>query len=172
MSYVTEYAPLQPVLDGADHVDVKVITAEIGLREFVAGALSYNPGWVKALYGVRAGFVRLLGMRQEGIPPSLTMRAEDVSMTPGEAAAFFTVTHAEEEGHWVAAATDRHLTAHLGVVVEPLDGARRRFHVVTVVHYHNWAGPVYFNVIRPFHHLVVAQMIRAGARGGVAATRV
>ncbi|MGE6761631.1 DUF2867 domain-containing protein [Corallococcus interemptor] len=30
-------------------------------------------------------------------------------------------------------------------------------------HYRNWAGPVYFNVIRPFHHLVVARMARHGA---------
>jgi hypothetical protein len=42
---------------------------------------------------------------------------------------------------------------------------KRRFHVVTIVHYNNLAGPVYFNVIRPFHHLVVKQMARRGAHG-------
>jgi hypothetical protein len=30
--------------------------------------LSYQPEWVIALYGVRAIFVRFLGMRQHGIP--------------------------------------------------------------------------------------------------------
>ncbi|MEV4094105.1 DUF2867 domain-containing protein [Streptosporangium saharense] len=35
-------------------------------------------------------------------------------------------------------------------------------YVAVVVHYHRWTGPVYFTVIRPFHHLVA----RAGVRGG------
>ncbi|MBC7815075.1 MAG: DUF2867 domain-containing protein, partial [Burkholderiales bacterium] len=59
---------------------------------------------------------------------------------------------------------DSHLSAMLGVAVEPLSGDQKRFHVVTVVYYHNWAGPLYFNVIRPFHHLVVSSMARAGVR--------
>jgi len=36
--------------------------------------------------------------------------------------------------------------------------------VVTVVRYHAWNGPVYFNMIRPFHHLVVGRMAAAGVR--------
>jgi hypothetical protein len=49
------------------------------------------------------------------------------------------------------------------VVVEPLTMGNR-FLVVTIVHYRHWTGPVYFNVIRPFHHIVVWQMMKAGAR--------
>jgi len=45
-----------------------------------------------------------------------------------------------------------------------LADGRKRFHIGTAVHYHNWAGPVYFNVIRPFHHIVVSQMMKAGIR--------
>ncbi|XXF76233.1 DUF2867 domain-containing protein [Myxococcaceae bacterium GXIMD 01537] len=47
----------------------------------------------------------------------------------------------------------------------PVKGQRRRFHVATIVRYRRWAGPVYFNVIRPFHHLVVRGMLRHAARG-------
>lgn len=64
----------------------------------------------------------------------------------------------------VAEVIDDHLTAHLGVASEPLAGGMTRFHVLTIVHYHNWAGPVYFNVIRPFHHLVVGGMAQAGVK--------
>ena len=156
---------LRPFAKGADHVDVKTVESEATLREFLAGLLSYQPGWVTALFAVRAVFVRLLGMRQQGLPRSLHLRPEDISMTPGGAASFFTVRHAEEDHVWVVAATDKHLEATLAVVVEPEPGGglRRRFHVVTLVHYRNWAGPVYFNVIRPFHHLVVERMARSAA---------
>ena len=70
------------------------------MRAFIAGLFSYMPWWLKALYGVRWAFVRLLGMKQEGVP---------------------------------------------------------------IVDYRHWTGPVYFNVIRPFHHLVVAAMLRSAA---------
>ncbi|NOK35447.1 DUF2867 domain-containing protein [Corallococcus exercitus] len=155
---------LRPFAQGADHVDVKTVESEATLREFLAALLSYQPAWMTALYGVRAVFVRLLGMRQHGLPRPRRLRPEDIPMAPGSPALFFTVRHAEEEHVWVVSAKDQHLDATLAVVMEPGGGPRRRFHVVTLVHYRNWAGPVYFNVIRPFHHLVVGGMARSAAR--------
>jgi len=162
---------LQPFLAGADHIDVKVVEGDVTLREFLAGMFSYYPGWLKFLYRVRWGFVRLLGMKQEGIPQTVQLRPEDVSMIPGENAAFFTIDAASEDKFYVASASESHLTAYLGVVREPVDNdhfdklsdRRSRFHVITIVHYHKWTGPLYFNVIRPFHHLVVAKMAQSGA---------
>lgn len=164
---VEDLPQLMTLLAKADHVDVKVVTGDISLPEFVAGMFSYYPGWIRNLYRIRWGFVRLLGMKQAGIPAAVTMRPEDVPMNPGEKATFFTVTMAEEERCWVAEAAESHLTAYLGVVVEPVT-AVNRFYVVTIVHYHKWAGPVYFNVIRPFHHLVVCHMAKAGVTKPVA----
>lgn len=155
---------LQPYLADADHIDVKIVESDATLREFLAGMFSYDPSWLKFLYRVRWGFVRLLGMKQEGIPQAVPLRREDISMTPGEKAAFFTIDAAVEDEFWLAGATESHLTAYLGVVREAGEKENQsRFHVVTIVHYHKWTGPVYFNVIRPFHHLVVAQMAQAGA---------
>jgi hypothetical protein len=156
---------LRPFLEKADHVDVKTIESDVSLREFVAGAFAYQPNWVTFLYGVRAVVVRLLGMKQEGIPRALKLSPERVPFAPGQAMSFFTVADASEGEYWLASIDDQHLKAALGVTVEPLGNGRRRFHVLTIVHYHNWAGPVYFNLIRPFHHLVVSGMASAGARG-------
>jgi hypothetical protein len=150
---------LASVTEGADHVDVKTVESDVSLREFLASMLAYQPGWVSALYGVRKGFVRLLGMKQQGIPTAPRFTPETVPMTVGEKASFFTVRRAEEDRVWVADAEESHLRATLAVVHEG-----RSFHVVTVVHYKSWAGPVYFNVIRPFHHVVVKAMARAGAQ--------
>ncbi len=166
------YVPaLATVLDDADHVDIKVVEGAVSLPVFVAGMFSYYPGWLKNLYRIRWGFVRLLGMTQDGIPQMVRMQPEDVPMTPGEKAAFFTVTMAEAERYWVAAASESHLTAYLGVVVEPLVEGNR-FYVVTIAQYHRWTGPVYFNVIRPFHHIVVRKMAEAGVTQGHLLTAV
>jgi hypothetical protein len=164
MEYTTLPA-LAPVLAGADHVDVKTAAGDVTLRQFLAAMLTYQPRWITALYHVRRVFVRFLGMRQAGVPRPPRLRPEDVPMLPGSRAATFTVRLAEEDHYWVAEATGTHLTAALAVVAHPLSPTRRRFEVVTVVHYHSWAGPVYFTVIRPFHHLVVGSMVRAGVHG-------
>ncbi|MEP7286802.1 MAG: DUF2867 domain-containing protein [Chloroflexota bacterium] len=161
MQYLQRFPQLASLYDKADHVDVKVVEGNVNLRAFVAGMMNYQPAWVTALYGVRAVFVRFLGMRQEGIPKAPALRTETIPMIPGERASFFTVEMAKEDQYWVVRIDDSHLKAALGVVVEPLQNGLKRFHVITIVHYHNWTGPVYFNVIRPFHHLVVGGMAKA-----------
>jgi len=150
------------LISDADHMDVKQFEGEMSLRQFLANMLSYNPGWVKFLYRIRWGFVRLLGMKQDGIPQMGRIKPEEIAMAPGDQVTFFKVKAAEEEHFYIAGATEPHLTAHLVVIREPMAEPLNRFHVMTVVHYHRWTGPVYFNVIRPFHHIVVAQMGQAG----------
>ena len=72
---------------------------------------------------------------------------------------------AKENVYWVAETPeDKHLKAYFGVVVEKLSDSITRFHVFTTVRYIHWTGPVYFNLIRPFHHLVVSSMMKAGIR--------
>jgi hypothetical protein len=152
------------LIDGADHVDVKTVEGKVDLRTFLAGMMAFQPRWLTALYVIRGGFVRLLGMRQKRQPVSARYTPADVPMQAGDRAIFFTIRDASEDHYWLAEIRDKHLDAALGVIVEPLDALRRRFHVVTIVHYNHWTGPVYFNVIRPFHHLVVSAMARAGVQ--------
>lgn len=165
LSYIRQVPELAPLLAGADHIDVKTATGEVSMREFIAAMVAFQPFWITFLYSIRAVFVRFLGMRQQRLPHFRPLRPDEVPMQPGSRLVFFKVRMAEEERYWVAEADDRHLNGALCVVVEPLSDNQRRFHVVTIVHYHNWTGPVYFNVIRPFHHIVVGSMVRAGLRG-------
>ena len=163
---------LAAVLDGADHVDVKSVESELPLREFVAAALSSRHWWVTALFGVRAVFAWLLRLEQAGGSTSRgRLRPEQIPFSPGAAVSFFTVTAAREDRFLLVEASDSHLTGYLAFIVDPAAAmaptvdAPRRIQVVTVVRYHRWTGPLYFTVIRPFHHLVVGSMVRAGARG-------
>ena len=163
MNCLEKYPELTRLLKGADHVDVKIVEGSVTMRQFIASMLSYYPWWIVLLYYVRAVFVRLLGMRQPGKPDELPrLKPEDISMTPGENATFFTVRQAREEEYWIAETPeDKHLQAYFGIIVEPVKDNLNRFHVVTIVHYKHWTGPVYFNTIRPFHHLVVRCMARS-----------
>lgn len=143
----------------ADVIDIKTTASDVTLRQFVAGLMSYQPAWVTFLYRIRAVLVRVLGMKQERLPQAQQWSPDDVAMTPGEPAYLFTVHAAEPDRYWIAEIKDRHLDAYLGVMVERHD-ERQRFFVVTIVHHNSWQGPIYYNVIRPFHHLVVGAMMR------------
>ncbi|MEM7111454.1 MAG: DUF2867 domain-containing protein [Chloroflexota bacterium] len=155
---------ISPLLDNADHIDVKTFESEKSLRHFIADLISYQPAWMTFLYRIRWFFVRLLGMKQTSVPKAPTSKPSDISFIEGDAALFFKVVAAEEDRYWFAEAAESHLTAKLGVVAEPNTANSTTFHVVTVVHYNHWTGPVYFNVIRPFHHLVVGSMGRHASR--------
>ncbi|MFN8372125.1 MAG: DUF2867 domain-containing protein [Anaerolineae bacterium] len=160
---VLPFPQFELAVKNANHLDVKTVEGDVTLREFVAGMFNYQPAWLIFLYGVRSVFVRFLGMKQEQ-QRWAKLRPEDVPMTPDAKLAFFTVKLAREDRYILAEIKDKHLDAQLGVCVEPLENGRNRFNVITIVHFNNWTGPVYFSVIRPFHHLVVGSMARAGAR--------
>ena len=163
MNCIDKYPEITRLLRGANHFDVKIVEGEVSMRQFIASMLSHYPRWIVFLYYVRWVFVRLLGMRQPDKPDELPrLKPEDISMTPGDHATFFIVRQAREEEYWIAETPeDKHLKAYFGIIVEPVGGNLNRFHVVTIVHYNHWTGPVYFNTIRPFHHLVVRSMARA-----------
>lgn len=162
MTYLERIHEVQVLLQDGDHFDVKSIEAEVTLREFIVGSLNYHPTWIQALYVIRAGFVRFLGMKQEKMAfPKLT--PQNLPFEKGASSTIFQVQSAKENDHWIAKISDKHLDAYLVIAQESLANGKKRFHFGTIVHYKNWAGPLYFNVIRPFHHLVVHQMMKAGA---------
>ncbi|WP_113700621.1 DUF2867 domain-containing protein [Nonomuraea lactucae] len=164
MTIIGSTPELADLLSGADHVDVKTAESRASLRQFVAGAMSWQPGWVRGLFRARAVLARMLRLRHPQVTVGGRLRAEEISFTPGDRIAFFTVVAAAEDRYLVLEAADTHLTGLLAVVTGPAPDGRSRFEVVTVVKYHRWTGPLYFNLIRPFHHLIVSAMTRAGAR--------
>ncbi|WP_449246340.1 DUF2867 domain-containing protein [Desulfarculus baarsii] len=164
MSYINTIPEINTFLDGANHVDIKHVDSIKPMREFIASALSYMPSWMVALYKVRGVFVRLLGLKQGGYPGAEKVNPEDIIFLPGEMGSFFKVTGGEEDRYWIAGATEKHLSGHLAVAVEPLPDGMKRFHMATIVHYRHWTGRIYFNIIRPFHHVVAWAMMRHAAR--------
>ena len=167
MEYLSRFNELQQYMDGGDFSDIKIVEGNADLRSFIAAMLSYYPWWIVLLYRIRSLVVRILGLVKHEAPDELPeLKSEDISFTPDEAATFFTVRCAKEDNYWFSETPeDKHLKAYFGVVAEPLDSKKNRFYVITVVHYKHWSGPVYFNLIRPFHHLVVSRMAHAGIRG-------
>ena len=162
MEYIHQIEELKRFFNKPDFTDVKVFKGHKSLRQFIASMLSYYPWWIVMLYRVRKLLVSILGLVKHAEPDELpNVQPEDVPFTPGAIATFFIVQCAQEERFWVSETPeDKHLRAFFGVVKEPLTPSVSRFYVFTTVYYKHWTGWVYFNLIRPFHHLVVVQMAR------------
>jgi len=166
MKYIDEFKELKKYFEDSDFTDIKVFEGRTTLPRFIAAMLSYYPWWLVWLYRIRELLVNILVLVKHEAPaelPSLT--AKDVSFTPGDTVTFFTVRSTKKDVYWMAETPeDKHLWAYFGVISRPMGNKVNRFYIITTVYYKHWTGPVYFNLIRPFHHLVVSQMARAGLK--------
>ncbi|MFH1915366.1 MAG: DUF2867 domain-containing protein [Pseudomonadota bacterium] len=160
--YLKSIPDLAPLFAEADHVDVKTVDAAMDLRLFLTRFMTYHPWWIVQLYRARAVLVRALGMRQDSGPLPATT-PESISFTPGDPWLFFTITCGRDGEYLAAHHADKHLRADLLVAREWMGEGVNRFHVGTIVHHAHWTGPVYFAIIRPFHHMVVRMTMRHAA---------
>ncbi len=167
IKYIQSLGILEKELDEADHIDIKQYEGEKDLQQFIADMFSYSPFWLSFLYKIRKVFVRLLGMTQEEYIDDICLKPEDISMIPGENVLFFKVKEAKKDQFWIGIGEDKHLSALIGIVLEKTYKGTNQYHIITIVHYRDWSGPVYFNVIRPFHHLVVHAMAKHGVKKSV-----
>ncbi|OGP50599.1 MAG: hypothetical protein A2Y79_06815 [Deltaproteobacteria bacterium RBG_13_43_22] len=164
MEQIQKYKELDLYFQNIDYSDIKTIDGSASLRQFISGMLSYYPWWILLLFRIREILVYILGLEKQEKPKELpSIKPDELSFRPGEKASFFIVRNAKEDTYWVSETPeDKHLKAYFGVVPEALGDNLTRFHVFTLVKFRHWTGPVYFNIIRPFHHLVVSRMMRAG----------
>lgn len=163
---MSDFTPLEAIpaladrLSAVNYLHVKTVESRQSLREFAATGLSYMPGWMRLLYRVREYFVMLLGIRQEDMPRKETIAPNELSFRPGDLGSFFTVVAGEEDRFWLGEARDDMIVGCLGFVCEPGQDGINRFHLITTATYLRWQARIYFNVIRPFHHLVIHAMAR------------
>lgn len=152
---------LEPLLAAADHVDTKTVRTTASLREFIAAALSTESAWMRVLFRARTVLAIALRLRETRIPDGIRLDPDDISFTPGSKVGFFSVVGGEEGRYLLLEASDNHLAGYLAVSV---DGGL--MHTTTIVVYRRWTGRLYFGIVRPFHHLVVAKMVNGAARSG------
>ncbi len=154
---VSSIESLSKLMNKADYIDSKAFTGECSFDEFLNRLLRYEPAWVRWLYKIRSVIAKIMGLEHDEIGHTKAM-AKEFDFTPGKKVDFFTTVDFSADKYWVGEAEDKHLSGYIGVVAEPLDEQKTKFHTFTIVHYRNWTGPLYFNLIRPFHHLIVWAM--------------
>ena len=154
---------LSRLVRGSDFADHFCVESAKEIRQFLADFFSHRPGWVKALFALRAPLARALGVGHSFQADRL-YGAQDVPFEAGGRMFVFKVAVASEGEYWAGLSEDGPLRAVLAVVSEKVVGegaARYRHHVMTFVTFKSWRGRVYFTAVKPFHWLVVKTGVEA-----------
>ncbi|WP_027183081.1 DUF2867 domain-containing protein [Desulfovibrio inopinatus] len=159
-----EQIPLVTMLSqDTDYVDWKSVCGRMPLDRFVVSLLQYRPVWLQSMYAFRAIVAGILGIRL----PTMTgtFSRSHAPMTPGEQLGPFRVVEAAYDSYWIGKTEDKNLIAHI-VVVASQQQTDTRFDVGTFVTFLRPTGRLYFQIVRPFHHLVLTTAMAAAVRVG------
>ncbi|WP_243544204.1 DUF2867 domain-containing protein [Pseudodesulfovibrio tunisiensis] len=129
-----------------------------------ARTLSYQPGWLVALRRVRKWVLGLFDREEAGPLEIHRFSADSLPVKQGEMADFFEILGSDGRTYWIGSESVDSYRATLGVVGESLGNGTTRFHVVTLMHFRNRLGPLFFALIRPLHDLFLGLATRSAVR--------
>ena len=118
------------------------------------------PVWVNFLFRVRNFLVKFVGLK--GSKNSF-QDLEDCIRTGGQHK--FASVPAKSDNETVLLLDDKHLDAYVSVYIEEAL-EYKRVYAITLVHFKNRLGRIYFFFIRPFHKLIVRSILKRVARIG------
>lgn len=110
------------------------------------------PGWLNALFKIRDIIVRPFGL--EGGNGKERYKDFKEMLYDGKSMKIMSVA-AKAENETVLKLDDKHLEAYMSVYVD-----QATITVITLVRYHNLLGKTYFFFVKPFHKIVVKNMLK------------
>jgi hypothetical protein len=120
-----------------------------------------TPRWVHLLLALRERLASLAGLKTAVRRPS-PADVEDFVFRTGNRLALFEVRDRTAD-EILLGEDDRHLDFRVSLRLEP-DDELRRLTVVTAVRLNGRPGRLYLVLVKPFHRLIVATLLRAAAR--------
>lgn len=132
----------------------------LSAEDVMVGFWTVMPGWVNALFKLRNALVRPFGLKtdqEEGQISDL----ENIIRNGGSVGVASLAAKSENET--VLLLSDKHLDAYMSVHLSNTS-ENRVVTVITLVHFHNSLGKVYFFFIRPFHNVIVKSTLKSSLK--------
>jgi hypothetical protein len=151
---VREIAPrtdLGRLLAGAQFADafrIEIVGPALDARHAAQRMMGRSPRWIEMLLSLRNLLVAPFGLKTSG----------ESQTSPREMIGIFPIL-SETPDRLVAGFNDRHLDFRVVVDVAPC-GPGQQITATTLVLTHNLPGRIYLAIIKPFHRLIVAAMLR------------
>ncbi|MDR0748629.1 MAG: DUF2867 domain-containing protein [Tannerellaceae bacterium] len=126
-----------------DYQDIYSIAQQTGkTAKEISKELLAMPGWVSVLFRLRNRIVGVFGLKTDRNTP--------------KAEIFFTVIENRED-EIVMGEVDKHLNFRASILK---DESGSTISLITVVHYNNVWGKVYFFPVKPFHKIIMRVLLK------------
>lgn len=109
------------------------------------------PAWVGTLMKIRNSVVGIFGLQTDGGTP----QQSEYYPVGSQAMAFTVIARNGQE--IVTGEDDKHLNFRAAIHIDPPTGQAS---LITLVHYHNAGGRLYFSLIKPFHCLIMRTQMK------------
>lgn len=109
------------------------------------------PAWLNVLFKIRDLLVRPFGLKTGTADNSEELK--EALLKGKDYGLMSAVAHSADES--VISLDDKHLKAYFSIYIEGRD-----VYITTLVQFHNKLGVAYFNLIRPFHKIIVKNIFR------------
>ena len=142
----------------ADHTDTYVCESDKPIQaspdDIMIRLWSDFPAWLNILFRLRNFLVKFVGLKTE---KKDTDEFERLIRNGGELG--FVSVPEKNDKETILLLKDKHLNAYLSVYVDNKQNSQD-IYAITLVHFHNRFGRVYFFFIRPFHDIIVKSILR------------
>ena len=113
------------------------------------------PTWVNVLFKLRIFLVKFVGLKSS---EGSDVKEIEKCIRTGTAYRLASVP-AKSDNETVLLLSDTHLGAYMSVYVENTE-VRKIISLITLVHFKNRLGRIYFFAVRPFHGIAVKNMLK------------
>jgi hypothetical protein len=143
----------------ADYSDVYIYKVN-SEKEIIPDDIMVNfwidyPAWVNALFKLRNYLVKFVGLKSS---EGSDVKEIEKCIRTGQAYRLASVP-AKSDNETVLLLSDTHLDAYISVYVEDKKETKI-ISLITLVHFKNRLGRIYFFVVRPFHGVAVKNMLK------------
>lgn len=123
-----------------------------------ANLFGSSPRWVTVLFAVRNFIVGCFGLKS-GNATKISSPDPAVYYPVGSTVSLFRV-ESRTDNEIILGEKDKHLNFRTGILLEPINDSTIRLYSSTLVRYNNFFGKFYFFFVKPFHRIIVRNMLK------------
>jgi hypothetical protein len=133
----------------------------IGLTEIGRSFFTSGPKWVESLFTIRNKIVKLFGLKTPDKIIDRQKQLDNFKCEPGEQLGLFRVFN-KTNNEIVIGEDDKHLNFRVSLFVDQKANNihKKSLIISTTVSFNNRFGKLYFLPVRPFHKLIVPEMLK------------
>lgn len=139
-------------IDFSDIYSAKAPHKNFMVDDILKGFFNYGPKWIESLFSLRHKLVKPFGLKTS----DQNTTKINFPLVVGESIGFFKI-YEVHENEIILGENDTHLNFKVSIRVKK----QTEISIETFVEFNNLFGKIYFQIIKPFHKIIVISMLKS-----------